>query len=80
VIQYTVKIGGEVVIALVRNSQNPAYGMLHYRKADAAKDLAHLQATLTAPRDYREMTREEIDAFSTDVSGLAKKQIRIMAG
>jgi len=80
VIQYTVKIGGHVVISLVRSSQNPAYGMLHYRKAQAEKDLAHLQATLTAPREYRDMTRAEIDDFSTDVTGLDKKQIRIMPG
>lgn len=80
VIQYTVRIGGEVVVALVRNSQNPAYGMLHYRKTEAADDLKHLQATLSAPRDYREMTRAEIDQFSADVHGLDKKQIRIMPG
>ena len=80
VIQYTVRIGGDVAVALVRNSENPAYGMLHYRKARAAEDFAHLQAMLTAPRDYREMTRPEIDQFAVDVQGFDKKQIRIMPG
>ena len=80
VIQYTVKVGGEVVATLIRSSQNPAYGMLHYRKSHAAGDFKHLTDTLTAPRDYREMTRAEIDQYSQDAQGLDKKQIRIMPG
>ena len=80
VIQYTVRIGGEVVVSLIRSAQNPAYGMLHYRKAHAGADLKHLQDTLVGPRDYREMTRAEVEQFSKDAQGLDKKQIRIMPG
>jgi hypothetical protein len=78
VIQYSVRIAGEVVVTMIRNSTDPVYGMFHCRKDQAAADFAHMQAAIKAPLDYREMTKAEVDAFAKSPDGLEKKQIRIM--
>ena len=78
VIQYTVKIGGAVVVTMIRNASDPAYGLFHYRQSEAPEDLNYLRATLQGPRDYRAMAPGEIEKFADDISGMAKTQIRIV--
>ena len=78
VIQYTVKVGGDVAASLVRNSRDPIYGMFHFRRERLAEDLEHLTATFAGPLDFREMTRAEAEIFAAEDTSLAKKQIRVV--
>ena len=77
VIQYTVKIGNKIVAALVRNSRDPLYGMLHFRREHLAEDLEYLTKTFTDSMDFREMTREEAETFAAEDKSLTKRQIRV---
>lgn len=77
VIQYTVKIGERVVAALVRNSRDPLYGMLHFRRKELAQDLEHLTAVVKDPLEFREMTREETETFAAEDKSLSRRQIRV---
>jgi len=78
VIQYTVKIGGYVVASFVRNSHDPMYAMLHFRRESLADDLQLLKTKITAPPAFREMTRSEAETFAAEDTRLSKKQIRIL--
>ncbi|MEQ9447776.1 MAG: hypothetical protein RLN70_02600, partial [Rhodospirillaceae bacterium] len=75
-VQYTIKLGPSIIAFLVRNSHDPTYGMLHYRREHLADDLAKLKRSLTGPLEFREMKREEADAFAAEAHGMSKKQIR----
>jgi len=76
VIQYSVRAGGAVVASMIRNMQNPIYGLMHFRP-EIADDLAYLQNHLTGPLAYRLMTDDEIKHFAVDMDGMTKKQIRL---
>lgn len=78
IIQYTVRIGDTVVASLVRNSRDPIYGMLHFRREQLPEDLEHLKTTLTEPMAFRAMTRKEAETFAVEDKGMAKKQIRVL--
>jgi hypothetical protein len=77
VIQYTVKIGEKIIASLARNSRDPLYGMLRFRREHLAEDLEQLTNTFTSPMDFREMTREEAETFVAEDKSLARRQIRV---
>ena len=77
VVQYSVKIGNDVIATLERNPQEPLYGVFRYRREHLAADFETLAARLTGAMEFREMTREETDKFVADDKGLTKKKIRV---
>ncbi len=78
VVQYSVKIGNDVIATLERNPQEPIYGVFRYRREHLAADLETLAARLSGPLKFREMTREEAEKFVVDDKGLTKKKIRVL--